>query len=82
MACSSEIAQTQIAVNFSPAVSVYAGPAAEICSDETFAITNATVSPNATILWSTSGTGTFSNQTDLDPIYTPSASDIINGSGM
>jgi hypothetical protein len=80
MACSSAVAQTQIAINFSTAVSVYAGPAAEICSNETFAITNATVSPNATILWSTSGTGTFSNQTDLNPIYTPSASDIVNGS--
>ncbi len=80
LACSSAVAQTQISINFSPAVSVYAGPAANICSGETFAITNATVSANASILWSTSGTGTFSNQTVLNPIYTPSAADIINGS--
>ena len=36
MACSSAIAQSQIAINFSPAVNVFAGPAAEICSNETF----------------------------------------------
>lgn len=80
LACSSAVAQTQISINFSPAVSVYAGPATNICSGETFAITNATVSANASILWSTSGTGTFSNQTVVNPIYTPSAADIINGS--
>ena len=79
MACSSAIAQSQIAINFSPAVNVFAGPAAEICSNETFSITNATASSNATILWSTSGTGTFSNKNITNPIYTPSASDIING---
>ena len=80
-ACSSAFAEAEIDLNFSPAVNVFAGAtAAEICDDETYSITNATVSPNATVLWSSSGTGNFSNTTIINPIYTPSASDITKGS--
>ncbi len=32
------------------------------------------------ILWNTSGTGTFNNANILQPVYTPSAEDIANGS--
>jgi len=34
----------------------------------------------STVAWTTSGTGTFSNPTILNPIYTPSAADITAGS--
>ena len=40
----------------------------------------AAVSGNNGLLWTTSGTGTFSNPAALNPVYTPSAADINNGS--
>ena len=33
----------------------------------------------ATYLWTTSGTGKFSDPLSLNPLYTPSAGDILNG---
>ncbi len=41
---------------------------------------NGSATDYATILWSTSGTGTFANSTALNTAYTPSAADILSGS--
>jgi len=41
---------------------------------------NATATNYQSLVWSTSGSGVFSNNTILNPIYTPSASDIAAGS--
>ena len=55
-----------------------AGPAAaNVCSGSTYTL--AATATNGTILWTTSGTGTFNNNTLEDPIYTPSPADIAAG---
>jgi hypothetical protein len=50
----------------------------EICEDSTYQL-DGTVTGTTSQTWNTSGTGTFSNQTSEDPIYTPSAADIAAG---
>ncbi|HSF88916.1 MAG TPA: hypothetical protein VLA46_05815, partial [Saprospiraceae bacterium] len=56
-----------------------AGPsAANVCTNASY--TAAATATNGTILWSTSGTGTFNNNTLEDVTYTPSGTDISNGS--
>ena len=58
------------------AASVSAGPDDEICTTEpAFSITGASVS-NMTLLWTTSGNGTFSDPAAINPVYTRGAADI------
>ncbi len=55
--------------------SVSAGPDAGICvTDPSFTLAGATAL-NATVLWTTSGTGTFDNPALVNPVYTPGAGD-------
>ena len=49
----------------------------DICESSTF--TADATATNGTVLWTTSGSGTFNDVTLEDPIYTPSTADIING---
>jgi hypothetical protein len=58
---------------------VDAGADASICQGSTFQF-SATAQNYGTIEWTTSGTGTFSSATMLNPIYTPGAEDILLGS--
>jgi hypothetical protein len=53
---------------------------ATICQDMNYSLSLATVSNSNGLLWTTSGTGTFSNPATLNPIYTPSTADINSGS--
>ncbi|MBK6964960.1 MAG: gliding motility-associated C-terminal domain-containing protein, partial [Bacteroidales bacterium] len=59
---------------------VYAGPDAVICEGSTYQLSQATQTNATSLLWTTSGTGTFSNPAALNPVYTPSVPDIANGS--
>ncbi len=57
-----------------------AGPAtASFCASGTYALAAATSTNSPSRLWTSSGTGTFSNNTILNPAYTPSAADITTG---
>ena len=79
-ACSNAISTDEIAVIFTPAPEVYAGANAEIClTESTYTISDATKGDGANIEWTTSGTGSFDNSLTLNPTYTPSALDIVNG---
>ncbi|WP_299675615.1 PKD-like domain-containing protein, partial [uncultured Dokdonia sp.] len=63
-------------ITIEPASQVDAGPAtASICSDEMYTVTGGT-STNGTILWTTSGSGSFDDDTAENPVYTPSDLDI------
>jgi gliding motility-associated-like protein len=56
-----------------------AGPASDsICSGSTF--TAAGTASNGTVLWTTSGSGTFNNASLANAVYTPSAADSSTGS--
>jgi len=54
-----------------------AGIDASICSGSVF--TASATATNGTVLWLSSGTGTFANATIENAVYTPSAQDITNG---
>lgn len=59
----------------------WAGNNDDICAGETYQL-NATATYYNSLLWTTSGTGTFSNATILNPVYTPGEADITAGSVM
>tara|TARA_B100000401_G_C52399991_1_gene528390 strand:- start:49 stop:624 length:576 start_codon:yes stop_codon:yes gene_type:complete len=60
--------------------SAFAGLPASICEGIPYTLNGATSSNSIGVIWSTSGTGTFSGGNTLNPIYTPSSADIIAGS--
>lgn len=62
----------------SPTTACIAGPDGYSCQGEPYQCNAEAVNYN-TIAWSTSGSGTFSNSTILNPVYTPSAGDIADG---
>jgi len=57
----------------------FAGNNANICEDQVAQL-NATAMNYQSLLWTTSGTGSFSDNTILNPVYTPSQADIASGS--
>ena len=61
-------------------VTANAGNNATICETQTHQLTTASASNYGSLLWSTSGDGTFSNTTTLKPAYTPGVADKNNGS--
>ena len=60
----------------------YAGPDAEICETDTFNLVDATASNYASLLWTSSGDGTFSDPFALNPTYYPGTGDKIFGSAF
>ena len=57
-----------------------AGPDTTICErDGSFLVVNATASNFTSLLWTSSGTGTFTDATLVNAVYTPSAADILSG---
>ncbi|NCA86066.1 MAG: T9SS type A sorting domain-containing protein [Clostridia bacterium] len=60
------------------ALVVFAGADDQICEGNTYSL-NATALNYETIVWQTSGSGTFDDITTLNPTYTPSADDIAAG---
>lgn len=59
--------------------SAWAGNDMTICSNSVAQLNGTATSYNS-LLWSTSGTGTFSNTGILNPVYTPSGADYQSGS--
>ncbi|MBK8808132.1 MAG: hypothetical protein IPO21_16505 [Bacteroidales bacterium] len=67
-----------LTINKAPTAS--AGANAAICENSTYTLSNAVVTNQASILWTSSGTGSFGgNQTLQNPTYTPSAADKTAG---
>ncbi len=67
-------------VSFTTGVTVYAGQNGLICDGGSYTISDAQAGAYSSLIWSTSGTGFFNNATILNPTYTPSGTDILNGS--
>ena len=64
-----------------PSATVYAGADGTVCEGDNFVIPAGAYALNySVLLWSTSGTGTFSGNGTITPTYTPSAVDAVNGS--
>ena len=51
----------------------------DVCEGSPYTVSGASASNYSSISWSSSGTGAFTSGNTLTPIYTPSASDILNG---
>ncbi|MDP2237836.1 MAG: MBG domain-containing protein, partial [Bacteroidales bacterium] len=58
---------------------VFAGGPGFVCVSEVFPIVAATATNFTTLVWTTSGNGTFSNASIINPVYTPGSMDIANG---
>lgn len=58
---------------------VDAGPDGVVCEGVPYYINMATASNYSSVLWTSSGTGTFDDPTILNPTYTPSHADALTG---
>jgi len=70
-----------VVVTFIQKPTANAGPDATICGTGTHTL-NGAAAHYATITWTTSGDGTFSNVHILNPVYTPGVNDITTGSAV
>jgi uncharacterized repeat protein (TIGR01451 family) len=66
-------------LSFSPQATVTAGPDATLCEGEVWDMCCTSADNYTSLLWETSGTGTFDDATALNPQYTPSEADILAG---
>ncbi|MGZ4094330.1 MAG: T9SS type B sorting domain-containing protein, partial [Bacteroidia bacterium] len=71
---------SSMVLTINPAAVVNAGVDASICAGTTKTLTGSFSGGTSGITWATSGTGTFSNSSITNPVYTPSASDLTAGS--
>lgn len=76
--CTSAVSTVVITIN--PAATVNANVNATICANQTYTLSGSQGGATTSVAWTSSGSGTFSNATILNPVYTPSASDISAGS--
>ncbi|HSY62498.1 MAG TPA: hypothetical protein VK796_11510, partial [Cytophaga sp.] len=70
------VSSDQVVLTFLPPPVVNAGSDLTTCLNTPVNLSNASVTNAVAYLWTTSGTGTFSSTTILNPIYQPSAADI------
>ncbi|MCX6246582.1 MAG: hypothetical protein NTW10_02510, partial [Bacteroidetes bacterium] len=75
--CANAVSSMTLSITKTPTAN--AGGNSTICSSAAYSITTASATNYLSLLWTTSGTGTFNNQTIINPIYTPSAADISAG---
>jgi gliding motility-associated-like protein len=61
------------------APTAYAGSDAAICEGDNLLLIGADADNYTSLLWTTSGTGTFNDSTIRNPVYTPSMDDIAGG---
>ena len=70
------MATSNTTINFGKKDVVSVSPDQAICSQSSIVKVTGTVTIPGSVLWSSSGTGTFDNPGQLDASYTPSAADI------
>ncbi len=73
-------AVSSMILTISPAATANAGADATICANQTYTLNGSRGGAATSSTWTTSGSGTFSNASAVNPVYTPSASDISAGS--
>jgi len=75
--CADELDTMKLHIERLPVVN--AGDDSWICEGESFVLSEATLQHSGIIEWSTNGSGTFEDITALQAVYTPSVSDVLNG---
>jgi gliding motility-associated-like protein len=73
------ISSSSMTIKFGPVADAIAGPDQEVCSQETTVKLAGTLLTPLNVQWSTSGTGTFSADTQPNATYIPSAADEKSG---
>jgi hypothetical protein len=61
------------------ALTIWAGPDDKACTGSSFLVEESYGTDYTQIEWATSGTGTFDDNTNMQPLYNPSSSDIESG---
>jgi len=74
------ITSDDVMMTFHPIVTVNAGPGATISHFNTFTTTTASVVNSTSVQWSTNGSGSFDNTSNLNTTYTPGDADFVKGS--
>jgi len=69
---------SDINVSIEKSATAFAGDDGTINEDESYLLADATAENFASLMWSTSGDGTFDDATIISPVYTPGANDISN----
>jgi gliding motility-associated-like protein len=75
--CDADAVFGKVVVVDQPAV--FAGPPAIVCVNRYYKLLSSTAAHTSSLLWQTSGDGTFDDNTILHPTYTPGAGDIAAG---
>jgi gliding motility-associated-like protein len=75
--CADAIDTMRLSIDMQPVL--FAGEETWVCQGEGFVLSGATISHGGAVEWTTSGSGTFDDNTLLNPVYTPSGADILNG---
>jgi gliding motility-associated-like protein len=75
--CSDAVDTMTIFIESQPIVN--AGVDGRICEDENYGLIDALVQNAENVVWTTNGTGTFEDATEINTIYYPSSADILNG---
>ena len=71
----------QMTMHITQQAFAYAGPDAIICETQgSYQLSSTSAGNYVSILWTTSGTGTFTDPAQITPVYTPSTADIASGS--
>jgi gliding motility-associated-like protein len=73
--------EDQVVIRITPAPILNVGPAQTVCANNSQVQLNATLTnpQGIALAWTTSGNGTFTNTTTLNPTYTPGSADITAG---
>lgn len=71
---------TNAIITINPLATATAGSNAAICADESYTLSGSVGGAASSLLWTTNGSGVFSNAISGTSLYTPSASDISTGS--
>ncbi len=77
LACNS--VTNSMILTITPAPTVFAGGNATICENNPYSLSAATATNQISVLWTTSGDGTLTNASSLNPDYIPGANDILAG---
>ncbi len=68
-----------LTLSISDQPTAFAGVDAEICETGLYTLADATATNYTALMWTSTGTGTFTDPTVLNPTYTPSQDDINGG---
>jgi hypothetical protein len=60
-------------------LTIWAGPDEKVCAGEPYPLNNSYGTDYSQVEWTSSGTGTFDDNTNMHPSYTPGSADISSG---